>query len=69
MPVSKAQQQSHRKWNESNLDRLYITVPKGQKDIIKTIAETKGESLNSYINKAIQNQIERDTIKNVDLPK
>lgn len=61
MPTSKAQQKANRKWNEKNLDRLYITVSKGQKDVIKSIAKSKGESLNSYINKAIQRQIEIDT--------
>lgn len=63
MPISKAQQKANRKWNENNLDRLYVTVPKGQKDIIKSIAESKGESVNSYINKAIQKQLDEDINK------
>lgn len=58
--TTKAQQKATRKWNENNLDRLYINVPKGQKDIIKAIAESKGESLNSYVGKAIQKQLEED---------
>lgn len=60
MSATKAQQKASRKWNEHNLDRLYINVPKGQKDIIKAIAESKGESLNSYVGKAIQRQLEED---------
>lgn len=60
MPVSKAKQKSNRKWNENNLDRLYIFVPKGQKEVIRAIAESKGESLNSYVGKAIQRQLEED---------
>lgn len=63
MPTSKAQQKANRKWNENNLDRLYVTVPKGQKDIIKSIAESKWESVNSYINKAIQKQLDEDINK------
>lgn len=58
--TTKAQMKATRKWNENNLDRLYINVPKGQKDIIKAIAESKGESLNSYVGKAIQKQLEED---------
>ena len=58
--TTKAQQKATRKWNENNLDRLYINVPKGQKDVIKAIAESKGESLNSYVGKAIQKQLEED---------
>lgn len=60
MPVSKAKQKSNRKWNENNLDRLYIFVPKGQKEVIRAIAESKGESLNSYVGKAIKRQLEED---------
>ena len=60
MPVSKAKQKSNRKWNENNLDRLYIFVPKGQKEIIRAMAESKGESLNAYVSKAIQRQLEED---------
>lgn len=58
--TTKAQQKATRKWNENNLDRLYINVPKGQKQILKSIAESKGESLNSYVGKAIQRQLEED---------
>ena len=61
MAVSKAKQISNRKWNESNLDRLYIFVPKGQKEVIRAMAESKGESLNAYVSKAIQKQLKEDT--------
>jgi predicted HicB family RNase H-like nuclease len=61
MKTSKAQIKANRKWNENNLDRIYITVKKGQKEIIKEIAEKQGMSLNAYIGKAIENQIENDT--------
>ena len=60
MPVSKAKQKANRKWNENNLDRIYITVKKGQKEILKEIADKKNMSLNAYINDAIQNQINND---------
>ena len=60
MAVSKARQKSNRKWNENNLDRLYVFVPKGQKEVIRAMAESKGESLNAYVSKAIQRQLEED---------
>ena len=60
MAVSKAKQKSNRKWNENNLDRLYVFVPKGQKEVIRAMAESKGESLNAYVSKAIQRQLEED---------
>ena len=35
-------------------DRINLTVPKGDKDKIKAYAESKGESVNGYINRLIQ---------------
>lgn len=34
-------------------DRINLTVPKGKKDEIKAYAESKGESVNAFINRAI----------------
>lgn len=42
-------------------DRLYILVEKGEKDRLKAHAESNGESLNEFINRAISEQICRDT--------
>ena len=41
-------------------DRINLTVPKGDKDKIKAHAESKGESVNAFINRAIAAQMERD---------
>ena len=35
MPVSKAQQRAVNKYVANNYDRVLVTMPKGQKDIIK----------------------------------
>ncbi len=34
-------------------DRINLTVPKGQKEMLKKAAAEAGESVNEYINKAI----------------
>lgn len=52
--------ESNRKWDAENLDRISIALPKGQKDIIKAHAESQGESVNGFISRAIENQMERD---------
>jgi len=57
MATSKAQQKANRKWNESNLERLYVTVKKGEKAEIKAAAENAKESLNSYIVSAIHDKM------------
>ena len=60
MTVSKKQQASVNKYVKANYDRINVTMPKGQKDIVKAHADSCGESVNAFINRAINNQIERD---------
>jgi len=40
-------------FNLKTYDRINLVVPKGKKDIIKTYAEANGESVNAFINRAI----------------
>ena len=49
-----------RRLTAEKYDRIEITVPKGKKDEIKAHAETKGESVNGFINRAIDETVERD---------
>lgn len=51
------------RYNEKAYDRINLTVPKGEKDIIKAHAESKGESVNSFIQRAIQTTMEMDNKK------
>ena len=60
MPVSKAQQKAQNKWIAKAYDRINLTVPKGKKDTIQAHAEAQGESVNGFINRAIDNQISQD---------
>lgn len=64
MPMSEAKKKANKKWNDANLkeryDRIQIVVPKGRKDLLKDYAEKQGESLNSFINRAIETQIKLD---------
>lgn len=41
-------------------DRINLTVPKGQKEVIQAAAERAGESVNAYINTAIAERMERE---------
>lgn len=63
MAVSKAQQKAVNKYVREKYDKLLLTMPKGRKDIIKAHAEARSESVNAFINRAIESQIERDTEK------
>jgi len=65
MAVSKAQQKAVAKYNAKAYDRIELKVAKGKKDVIKDAAQKQGESLNSFINNAINEKLERDTVKDV----
>lgn len=41
------------KWQKENIDRINLTMPKGRKDEIKAYADSVGESVNGFINRAI----------------
>lgn len=60
MTASKAQQKAVNKYIKENYDVFQIRMPKGKKDIIKAHAESKGESVNSFINRAVDETIKRD---------
>jgi predicted HicB family RNase H-like nuclease len=48
------------KYNAKTYDRIEIVVPKGFKVELKEYAESKGESLNGFINRAINEALERE---------
>ena len=45
---------------KENYDVYQIRMPKGQKEVIKAHAETRGESVNGFVNRAISETMERD---------
>lgn len=48
-------------WIAEKLDRVNLTMPKGQKEAVKAHAESRGESMNAFINRAIVEAMERDS--------
>lgn len=61
MPVPKANQRAVNKYVKNNYDRINVTMPKGQKEVIQATAVAAGESANSYINTAIIQRMDRDS--------
>ena len=51
--MGKTSTASKRKYNEKAYDRLTFVVPKGRKAYLQSEAESKGESVSSYITKAL----------------
>ena len=50
-------------FNEKAYDRINLVVPKGKKDVIKAHVAARGESVNAFINRAIEEAMERDNAK------
>jgi predicted HicB family RNase H-like nuclease len=48
------------KWDSANLDRISIAVKKGKRDKIKAAAAAQGESMNVYIDRAVDERMERE---------
>lgn len=60
---TEARKNGNRKWDAENLDRVSVAMPKGKKDDIKAHAAAHGESVNAFINRAIDNQMAEDIAK------
>lgn len=60
MATTKAQQKAVDKYVKANYDRIEFKAPKGRKAEIKAHAEAYGESVNSFIGRAIKETMERD---------
>ncbi len=48
-------------WQKENYDRVNLTLPKGRKAEFSAHADTRGESLNAFIGRAMVETMERDT--------
>ena len=53
MPYSDAQKRATAKYNAKAYDRIEVKVAKGKKAEIKAYAVSKGESVNGFINRVI----------------
>lgn len=60
MATSKAAQRAVNKYMRENYDRVNLTMPKGKKDAIQIHAAQRGESVTAFINRAIDETMERD---------
>lgn len=58
--VSAAQRKATDKYLEK-FDEMRVRVPLGKKEAVKAHAEAQGESLNGFINRAINETMERDS--------
>lgn len=55
-----ARKQCNAKYREDKLETIQVYVKKGQKDIIKEYAKTKGLSVNQFINELIDEALKKE---------
>ena len=63
MAISESQRKAVAKYNAANYDRVELRIPKGKKQELQAHADSQGESLNAFINRAITETMERDPAK------
>ena len=66
MPTSEAQKRATMKYMKNNYDRIELKVTIGRKTELKAHAASREESLNGFVNRAINEAVERDTGANRD---
>ena len=60
MPIGEARRKANERYNAKAYDEIKVHVPKGHKAELQAHAEQQNESLNGFINRAIDTQLERD---------
>ena len=61
MTVTEAQKKAIKKYQTEKTDEMKIRVPKGQKEVIKEYAASRGESVNAFVYRLICEAMERDS--------
>jgi len=60
MPVSEAQKKATARYEAKKYDKPVIRMEKGKKDIVSAHAHERGESFNGFVNRAIDETMQRD---------
>lgn len=63
MASSEALKRASKKYDQEKVDRIAMRVPKGKREIMQAHAAQCGESLNTFLNRAVEETMERDTQK------
>ena len=62
MPRSESMDRAIKKYEQEKVDRIVFRVPKEMKEQIQTHAEKQGESLSAFLNRAVLETIEHDSL-------
>ena len=59
MPISEAKHKANERYNAKAYDEIKVRVSKGRKEQIRVYADSKGMSINNFINDAIDTAMEQ----------
>lgn len=57
---TEARKAANAKYEAETVERISLVLPKGKKAIIKAHTESKGQSVNGFINEAIDEKLDRE---------
>ena len=57
------QRVTHEEYVKTKYEDLRVRVPKGKKELVQAHAEARRESVNGFINRAIDHEMERDSLR------
>ena len=63
MASSEAAKRAAKKYDQEKIDRIAMRVPRGKREIIQAHAQEQGESINAFLNRAVNETMERDRKK------
>ena len=63
MARTAAEDKAIKKYEHEKIDRVLFRMPKGKKDTLQKHVQKTGESVNSFINRAVDETIKRDNEK------
>jgi len=66
MSVTESQKKAVYSYKKRNYDFFNLMMEKGKREIIKEHAKKRQESLNQFINRAIDNQLQADQAEEID---
>ena len=60
MPITESQKNARQKYLSEKIDHINFRVPRGEKEILRSHAESRGESLNGFLYRAANETMARD---------
>ena len=65
LAISEARKRANKKWITEKTENITFRVPKGKKTVIQKFAADRGESVNAFINRAVDRAMEEDTLHRI----